>query len=664
MPQIEDEARKWTDAELRKLERSISREYSQAAKEMREKQEKWLAKFNAEREQREKALDNTQEAMDAHKRWLQSQAVRGNWLRDMADQLAQSAHGANEKAAELVNDYIPHVFKENADMAAYAVERKVRADLGFTLVNEDAVRHIMKADAFDSQLIQEAVYSDPQFGPAAIQSLRKQEVDYPKDMRWNRRKFTSAITQGILQGESIPNIVKRTESIYGQNRTAAIRAARTATTNAENAGRMNSFERAERLGIDMEIEWLATLDGRTRESHRALDGERVNTGETFSNGLRWPGDPHGSASEVWNCRCRANGRVVGFDGKRGEWADDVGERWSRLPVGMTYEQWKAAKPVSRAESYANEAARVSGAWHAQQAAETVTAAAENGFAGIAEGQDILGMWQRRPDEFDFEIEDVMSAQGFDGKPRIVDANEFDRAVKAANGGDGLIMQRTYSAPDQATLDAYRDQLYHGKWYVDCSTGGAQYGQGMYAAADYTGTLTDGMRSEMEHYISLNRSRGAEHAYVETMTLDPSARVVTYEDAYKLFHSSPNRDSAIRQWADAYLRNDGESPLTDNEFAWVMRKSGVWKKDPSMTAAEWWASEPNISGITDSRMWSLDEDLSQEIMKGVKSGELVADDVGAHMVKLGYDAINAVGHGKSGSYTVVLNRTKLIIRRPE
>ncbi len=28
--------------------------------------------------------------------------------------------------------------------------------------------------------------------------------------------------------------------------------------------------------------------------------------------------------------------------------------------------------------------------------------------------------------------------------------------------------------------------------------------------------------------------------------------------------------------------------------------------------------------------------------------------------MGYDAINAVGHGATNSYTVVLNRTKLII----
>lgn len=361
-----DATRRWTDSELEALERRMTREYQQAAREMRGKQAEWLKKFDREREQREKALDSTKEAMEAHKMWLQSQAARGDWLDGMATQLAESAHQANVRATDMVNGHIPHVFSENANRAAFGVDKAIRADTGFTLVNEEAVRHVMEAGVFDAQLIREVVPDAPELGPAAIQSLRRREVDYPKDMRWNRQKFTSAITQGILQGESIPNIVKRTDSIYGQNRNAAVRAARTATTNAENAGRMSSFERAQRLGIDMEIEWEATLDERTRSAHRELDGQRVQLGESFESEfgpIRWPGDPQADPANVWNCRCRADGRVVGFDGERGDWVDEEpGERWSRLPDGMTYEQWKAGKAVSRADSYENEADRVSGAW--------------------------------------------------------------------------------------------------------------------------------------------------------------------------------------------------------------------------------------------------------------------------------------------------------------
>jgi len=40
-----------------------------------------------------------------------------------------------------------------------------------------------------------------------------------------------------------------------------------------------------------------------RESHAALNGETVGIRETFSNGLRWPGDPEGSADDNAGCQC-------------------------------------------------------------------------------------------------------------------------------------------------------------------------------------------------------------------------------------------------------------------------------------------------------------------------------------------------------------------------
>ena len=52
--------------------------------------------------------------------------------------------------------------------------------------------------------------------------------------------------------------------------------------------------------------WLATNDNRTRHTHREADGQEVPIDARFSVGnsqLDYPGDPHGSDSEVINCRC-------------------------------------------------------------------------------------------------------------------------------------------------------------------------------------------------------------------------------------------------------------------------------------------------------------------------------------------------------------------------
>lgn len=349
-----DAAREWTDGELERLERRMAREYAQAAREMRGRQEQALRDYARELEQRERALDDAPDATAAHEAWLRGQAAKLTRLGAMADQLAAAASGANRRASAMVNDSLPGIFAENANRAAFEVDGLVGRDTAFSLVDESTVRHLMGLGEGD--VINREVVYEIEPGMEPVQSIRRAEFEEARDIRWNRQKFASAITQGILQGESIPDIVKRTDEIFNSNRKAAVRAARTACTSAENAGRVSSYRRADRLGIPLVQEWMATLDTRTRSSHRALDGEQVEVDGEFSNGCRYPGDPHGPASEVWNCRCTIRARVRGFEDERQE------GRWSRLPEGTTYEKWRAGKPVTRAESYENEAGRVSSGW--------------------------------------------------------------------------------------------------------------------------------------------------------------------------------------------------------------------------------------------------------------------------------------------------------------
>jgi hypothetical protein len=100
-----------------------------------------------------------------------------------------------------------------------------------------------------------------------------------------------------------------------------------------------------------------------------------------------------------NCRCRANGRVVGFDGKRGDWADERGERWTRLPKGMTYEDWKKAKAVSRDESYKNPSDIRTGFWPSlTQTASQTTA----GFAVDSLHPETLGGVRRTKESMTFD----------------------------------------------------------------------------------------------------------------------------------------------------------------------------------------------------------------------------------------------------------------------
>jgi Phage Mu protein F like protein. len=77
-------------------------------------------------------------------------------------------------------------------------------------------------------------------------------------------EITSAVVQGILQGESVPKIAERFRNVAEMDYKASIRDARTSVTSAQNAGRIEAIHRAENMGIRMLKQWLATLDDRTK----------------------------------------------------------------------------------------------------------------------------------------------------------------------------------------------------------------------------------------------------------------------------------------------------------------------------------------------------------------------------------------------------------------
>ena len=236
----------------------------------------------------------------------------------LCNQLAQDMTQTNVIAMQIINEDMLNVYALNYNYGAYEIESGLGIDTSFAM--------------YDHNVVARMVADDPNgLFPQA-------RVDIPKDMLWNRQKIASAITQGVMQGESIPKIAQRLKSVTGMNQTNAIRNARTYCTGAENGGRYDSYKRAEKMGIEIEKIWQATLDSRTRTSHRHLDGQRIPYDEEFSNGLKYPGDPDGPGAEIYNCRCTMYAAPMGFK------YQDVRD-YSRIPGGMTYDEWLDAKPV-------------------------------------------------------------------------------------------------------------------------------------------------------------------------------------------------------------------------------------------------------------------------------------------------------------------------------
>ena len=77
------------------------------------------------------------------------------------------------------------------------------------------------------------------------------------------------------------------------------RIARTEINTAQNEGAFSAYDE---LGVEYHMWWTGN-DNRVRDSHRPLHGHIVAVGNTFSNGLLFPGDKSGPIKEWINCRC-------------------------------------------------------------------------------------------------------------------------------------------------------------------------------------------------------------------------------------------------------------------------------------------------------------------------------------------------------------------------
>lgn len=71
-------------------------------------------------------------------------------------------------------------------------------------------------------------------------------------LAYGKKQITASVTSSILQGKSIKHMADDLQKrITTMSRNSAIRTARTAVTGAQNAGRMDSYAAAEKIGIKL-----------------------------------------------------------------------------------------------------------------------------------------------------------------------------------------------------------------------------------------------------------------------------------------------------------------------------------------------------------------------------------------------------------------------------
>ena len=172
-----------------------------------------------------------------------------------------------------------------------------------------------------------------------------------------------------------------------------------------------------------------------------------------------------------------------------------------------------------------------------------------------DGQDLAGKFKFNNKTTDYAIEQVIKAQGFDGKPTLTkDPAEFAKACQASN----FIAKRGVGATDQRTLSAYDQALKTGDFYVKCS-GGSVHGYGMYAAsvAANGGKASSGLR-HAESTAKRFGSYGGSRTKTYTMTLDKSAKIGDESTLARQMNSDTNFLNLCRRSgiSSSYTRDVG------------------------------------------------------------------------------------------------------------
>lgn len=329
------------DAATARAERQVQKRlvtiYRSAQKEMKQQMDDFLKAFSAKDQEKRAQLKAGKITQEDYDSWKRMQVLQSDIWRQKVDQATKTLEDANRQALRVINNQKMDVFAENANYEAYRLCKDAQMGFNFSLYDKDTV----------GKLIRE----QPELMPRKV-------VNGKKDRAWNRGKIADAVSQSIIQGDSLPEMTERIARVTAHdNDSAMVRYAATAMTSAQNAGRMETMERAKGMGIKIKKKWIATLDNRTRDAHAELDGQVVDVDEPFVTHNRdgslaeimFPGDPQADGEQVWNCRCtlgyvyeeypdEEEAERIAADYYRDE--DDNLRSRPTYVMGMSYSEWK------------------------------------------------------------------------------------------------------------------------------------------------------------------------------------------------------------------------------------------------------------------------------------------------------------------------------------
>jgi SPP1 gp7 family putative phage head morphogenesis protein len=252
--------------------------YNQSLKDIKEKTKQFQFEIN----ELQALIDETED--EAEKATLKSMQQSKIYQKQYQDALKKQINSVLDtmqvEEFKTIDEYLKKCYEDGFVGTMYDLEGQ-GIPMCMPLNQEDMVRAVQT----DSKISQ------------GLYTRLGEDVDLLKT------RITSEVSRGISTGMSFQQVAKQLEAHSNIGYNNAVRIARTEGHRIQVQSTMDACYKAKDIGADIVKQWDATLDKRTRDSHTKVDGEIRELDKPFSNGLMFPSDPNGGASEVVNCRC-------------------------------------------------------------------------------------------------------------------------------------------------------------------------------------------------------------------------------------------------------------------------------------------------------------------------------------------------------------------------
>lgn len=268
-------SRKQTDKVLNKFEKNLMESYNKTFREIEAKYMKTIEELTADDGSRKEVLIRRKKRLE----------VIG---RNIAKDISKIDTEAVKKLVELSAD----VYGINSIYEFYLIESGSGVNVIDTLYSEAIIKELAKE-------------SSSVFTLVALDNLKDEQIIF--------HKLRVILSSGLTQGKGWAKISKEIQKVIGNKYWESVRIARTETTRVEAIAKEEAMVKGIKAGVKLRKQWISSIDGRTRHSHRIMNMEIVPVDKDFSNGMARPCDERASAKECCNCRCGIVSIVEGYE---------------------------------------------------------------------------------------------------------------------------------------------------------------------------------------------------------------------------------------------------------------------------------------------------------------------------------------------------------------